>query len=72
MEPYQVSLLICIILLGLEFTTGTFILLGVAAAFLVSSLVQFYFQDFHATRDLATLVVTSIISIFFIKAFFSR
>jgi membrane protein implicated in regulation of membrane protease activity len=72
MEPYQISLVIAIVLALTEVLTLTFIFLGFSAAFLVVALFQYLSGAYELNRDIVIFSAFSILFILIFRRMFRR
>ena len=72
MEPFQISLLLGIVLVIAELLTLSFLLLGMGVAAWVVALLQFVFGDFSFSRDVLVFAVASVVFFLVFRKLFKR
>jgi membrane protein implicated in regulation of membrane protease activity len=59
LQPYEVALILGVVILALEMTTGVFICLSIAIGLFSVALTEFLLQDFQLVRDVLIFVFTA-------------
>ncbi len=72
MEPFQISLLLGIVLVIAELLTLSFLLLGMGVAAWVVALLQFMFNDFSFSRDVLVFAAASVVFFLVFRKLFKR
>lgn len=62
-QPYQVTILVGLLLAIVELTTTTFFFLGLAVGVLSDALLQFALGNFSASRDVVAASVFSLVAV---------
>ncbi len=60
LEPYEVALIIGVVILALEMISGLFICLSIAIGLFSVALIEFLSQNFHLERDVLIFAVVAI------------
>jgi membrane protein implicated in regulation of membrane protease activity len=71
-EPYQISVLIGIILAIIELFSFSFIFIGFASAMMVTALIEYILGNFSWNRDLLTFSITSILFIYIYRKYLMK
>ena len=71
-EPYQISVLIAIILALIELVSFTFIFIGFASGMMVTAIFEYLLGNFSWNRDLLIFSITSLLFIFFYRKYFIK
>lgn len=68
-EPYQISVLIAIILALIELYSFSFIFIGFASGMIVTAIVEYFHGNFSWNRDLLIFSITSLLFIYFYRKY---
>lgn len=60
LQPYEVALILGVVILALEMMTGVFICLSLAIGLFSVALTEFLSQNFHLERDVLIFVVVAL------------
>jgi membrane protein implicated in regulation of membrane protease activity len=71
-EPYQISVLIAIILALIELVSFTFIFIGFASGMIVTAIFEYLLGNFSWNRDLLIFSITSLLFIYFYRKYFIK
>jgi membrane protein implicated in regulation of membrane protease activity len=71
-EPYQISVLIAIILALIELVSFTFIFIGFASGMMVTAIFEYLLGNFSWNRDLLIFSITSLLFIYFYRKYFIK
>jgi membrane protein implicated in regulation of membrane protease activity len=71
-EPYQISVLIAIILALVELVSFTFIFIGFASGMMVTAIFEYLLGNFSWNRDLLIFSITSLLFIYFYRKYFIK
>lgn len=72
MEPWQISLLVAVLLAIAEVLTLSFLLLGLAIGMVVVALLQFAGDGFNAARDILAFAVASYVAVVVCRRVFGK
>ena len=71
-EPYQISVLIAIILAIIELYSFSFIFIGFASGMMVTAIFEYLLGNFSWNRDLLVFSITSLLFIYFYRKYFLK
>ena len=60
LQPYEVALILGVVILALEMMTGVFICLSLAIGLFSVALTEFLSQNFHLERDVLIFVIVAL------------
>lgn len=72
MEPYQISIIIAILLGILELLVPMLIFIGMAAGMLAVAMMQYVSDSYALNRDLILWIIVSVIFVFLFRKLFKK